>query len=188
MRMVRVVCDYCKKEISKPKNEYNRRLRLGKDKFYCNNQCSGHIQDNITRINSYEDRYDIGQYSSNRKDEFSLFRWYMKVMKNPDRKFVNFDIDLQYLKDLWESQSGICPISGIQMELRTHSNCNKFLADPNTASIDRIDNSIGYVKGNIRFITNMANMARNKFSDEQLIYFCRKVTDFQQEKNDVTKK
>lgn len=47
--------------------------------------------------------------------------------------------------------------------------------DPSNASLDRIDNSKGYIEGNVRFVALMANLARQSFTDEQMIAFCKAV-------------
>lgn len=46
---------------------------------------------------------------------------------------------------------------------------------PWNASLDRIDNAKGYIQGNVRFITVMANLARSTFTDEQVLEFCHAV-------------
>lgn len=180
MNKIQVCCDTCGNLILKPKGEYNRRIRLNKTQFYCNNICSGKNKDNINRIKTNKkSTAHLSEYTYNRLDEFSDFRWYMKVIKNLDRqnKTDGFDIDLVYLKSLWDSQGGICPFTGEKMILRTHSNCRLNLASIYSASVDRINNELGYIKGNIRFISNMANIARNRFTDQDLIEFCKKVAN-----------
>ena len=42
-------------------------------------------------------------------------------------------------------------------------------------SLDRVDCTKGYVPGNVRFVTVMANYCRNRFEDKDLIGFCREV-------------
>ena len=179
MNTVKVKCHYCGTDVEKPQNEYNRRIRLGKDKFYCDNSCSSKEKENLDRLKTYP-KYDISQHGC-KKDELSNFRWYMKVMKHNNRgrnrNWGSIDFDLQYLKNLWASQGGLCPFTGIKMKLRTHTSCIGNHAGPNTASIDRINNELGYVRGNIRYISLMANYARNNFSDEQLIEFCKLVAE-----------
>lgn len=110
-------------------------------------------------------------------DEFSDFKRYLKCTKNTrnrGRKRAS-EITLQDLKSIWINQEGICPLTGWKLKLRTHTNCSKEPLTPYCASVDRIDNSKGYIKGNIRFISVMANYARNIFSDEEVIDFCKSV-------------
>ena len=45
----------------------------------------------------------------------------------------------------------------------------------NLASIDRIDNDLGYIEGNVRFVSVMYNYARNNFTDEQVLQFAQAV-------------
>lgn len=47
-----------------------------------------------------------------------------------------------------------------------------------SASLDRIDNSISYMKGNVRFISVMANYARNTFDDEEVVKFAEAVVEY----------
>lgn len=43
------------------------------------------------------------------------------------------------------------------------------------ASMDRLDHKKSYTKNNIRFVSIVANIARNSFSDNQLYEFCKAV-------------
>lgn len=82
------------------------------------------------------------------------------------------------MKSLWEKQNGICPYTGWKLELpRTTTG---FLDNQSSkrASVDRINISKGYVEGNIQFVSVIANFAKNTFSDDQLIEFCKAVADY----------
>lgn len=93
------------------------------------------------------------------------------------RKIHDLDFDIEYLKEVWDDQNGICPITGYELILKTCKDRKKKLL-PEHASVDRIDNAKGYIKGNIRFISVMANYALNyQFTDDQLIDFARKITN-----------
>lgn len=50
---------------------------------------------------------------------------------------------------------------------------------PRRASLDRIDSSIGYIPGNIRFVSVMANYCKNSFSDQEVFEFCQAVVEYQ---------
>jgi len=123
----------------------------------------------------------------NQFDEFSPFRWFIRTTKQrtksknrSNEKFQEFNLSLEYLKDLWKKQSGICPLTGCNLILPkgTGNEVAWENKSPYNASLDRIDNSIGYLEGNVRFISVMANYARNTFSDDQLIEFCQQVSSF----------
>lgn len=45
------------------------------------------------------------------------------------------------------------------------------------ASLDRVDCSLGYVRGNVRFVSVIANYARMNFTDEELVGFCHAVAE-----------
>lgn len=49
--------------------------------------------------------------------------------------------------------------------------------NPCNASLDRVDHAVGYLKGNVRFVTFMANVARSNFSDSELLGFCKAVAN-----------
>ena len=65
-----------------------------------------------------------------------------------------------------------CPILKIPLVLG--KNCYY----SNTFSIDRIDNSIGYIKDNIRIISMKANTMKNSASKEELIMFSKNIIDY----------
>lgn len=64
-----------------------------------------------------------------------------------------------------------CALSGIDIHLSTSSYA-KIFQEETTASLDRIDNSKGYEKDNIRWVHKIVNIMKNKWSDEELFYWC----------------
>ena len=63
-----------------------------------------------------------------------------------------------------------CPYLGVQLLLGIDDHNS-----PNYFSIDRIDSSKGYVKGNIQIISRLANTMKNGASIDQLITFSKNV-------------
>ena len=105
-------------------------------------------------------------------DKYTPFRYQLKKIKNKNRKGCT--LTLADVKQLWERQGGRCPLTGCKMKLKDF----KSVSDSPQwydASIDRLDNSKPYEKGNVRFICVMANYARNNFTDKDLIEFCSHV-------------
>ena len=63
----------------------------------------------------------------------------------------------------------ICPILEVPFEFGTQGNY------PYSPSLDRIDNSKGYVKGNIQVISSKANSMKNSATFDELCKFCKNV-------------
>jgi hypothetical protein len=167
-----IKCYYCGKDVVKLTSEIKRRKKLGKTKFYCNNSCAG--KNKIAHLKDYQNNFKKTKYIR-KPDQYSNFRWYIKnIAKNSKKRKQDYDIDLEYLDKLWQDQKGICPFTKEKLELKTH-NYNKVLNKPYQASLDRIDNTKGYIKGNVRFVALMFNYAKNNFSDDQVLQFCQKI-------------
>ena len=60
-----------------------------------------------------------------------------------------------------------CPILNIELVSRK----GKSGGAPNSPALDRIDNSKGYVKGNVRVISHLANMMKSSATEDELIKF-----------------
>ncbi len=172
---IKVNCVNCDKEIEKEAREYRRQIKKGNTRFFCNNSCAAiKIKSEIERRGNPE--YLLG-HAGNRRDEFTPFRWFvLRAQYRDRRKKYGCNLTVQYLKQLWEQQKGICSLSGWQLILPKDSDGWKEYL-PTNASLDRIDNNLGYIEGNVRFISVMANIARQSFTDEQLIEFCKAVAD-----------
>ena len=175
MSKITVTCDTCNKEFEKARKEYNRRIRLGKDKFYCSLSCSGKSPESVKNIVSNRSGYPVWELNNPKKhDEYSKFRPILKMLRDRiKRNPRDFNLTLEYLKEIWDKQNGKCPFTNFDLELRTYKNDSQL--NIKSASLDRIDNSKGYVQGNVRFVSVMFNFARNKFSDEEVIEFAQAV-------------
>lgn len=90
------------------------------------------------------------------------FKYYYRNCK---RRKYEFNLTLEYLEELWKEQNGICPYTKIKLNLNCHAHQNKDFRY--NASLDRIDSSKGYIKGNVQFISTAINYMKQSMSDEQ---------------------
>lgn len=86
-------------------------------------------------------------------------------------------IDAKDLKDLFEFQGGICPLTGWKLSLPINTEIGFENHDIKNASLDRIDHAKGYIPGNLRFVAIIANVARSNYSDYDLVKFCSAVVN-----------
>ena len=171
-KLVTFTCDFCKKEAQKPLSEYNRNIKLGRRNFCCRSCAIRYA--NANQMHTFTDkcREHLLTICNNRKDEYTGFRY---ILRNIRKRFKKVDIDLEYLKYLWESQNGICPYTGIHLTLPTYVNHDFFFT---CASLDRIDSSKGYVKGNVQFITLPINLMKSTKSDAEIKRFLKQISSY----------
>lgn len=182
---VRIRCCLCNTEFDKPAKEYNRILRR-KNKAFCSPECGFLGQrrpGSVPPAETLQSMTSIGGMRGNWADGFSPFRMHLICAKRRSIKSgIECDLTLPGLLELWGSQKGVCPLTGWIMDNPgTTTSYSRFSQPrkrhPRRASLDRIDNSKGYVCGNVRFICLIANLAKSTFSDEELIEFCRAVSE-----------
>jgi hypothetical protein len=172
-------CEVCSKEFQRNKSEHRRSQKLGR-KSFCSRSCSG--TNNTKNLDEYYNnggtRNTKNLDAANRRNEYTPFKWFLKNVKQRNKdKNRKYDIDLEYLKNLWEKQKGICPFTRWNLVLPKHGSAWNQGTDKSTkrASLDRIDNSKGYIKGNVRYVAIIANYCRNNFSDNEVKLFCEAV-------------
>ena len=85
----------------------------------------------------------------------------IKDPKDPARR--EFNIDIEYVMQLWDSQKGICALTGLPM---VHIFDSLY-----AVSIDRIDSSKGHIRGNIQLVCQCVNRMKNKHTNEEAMAF-----------------
>lgn len=87
-------------------------------------------------------------------------------------KVLPFEITIEQAWELFEKQEGVCAISGVPIKF-SKLNARYENAAENTASLDRIDSSGGYVPGNVQWVHKAVNVMKLSMSDEDFIQWCR---------------
>lgn len=86
-----------------------------------------------------------------------------------ERNNLFFNLDLEFMIDLWNKQNGKCALTGLQMTTDQHGRLNTNI------SIDRIDSSKGYTKDNVQFVCSAVNFMKAKMDINDFIFFCKEV-------------
>ena len=92
----------------------------------------------------------------------------VKAKKRSKENNLIIDIDENYIKSIFPLDN-CCAIFG-----------NKFIFNGNmlSASIDRIDTNLGYIKGNVQILSRRANMVKHNCSMEELYFIIRSFRDY----------
>ena len=88
-------------------------------------------------------------------------------------KNLSFDLDHEYLYNLWLEQDGRCQVTNEEFDLRRPE--EGFSCRWNAPSLDRINPSKGYIKGNVRLVCYQINAAIGEFGLEHFLELCKKV-------------
>lgn len=91
---------------------------------------------------------------------------------------LDFAVTAQDLADLFTAQHSRCALSGDVLEMR-RKKAGRWIGN---ASLDRIDSSKGYVKGNLQWVTKAVNFAKQQQSQKEFIDMCKKVASHRKEK------
>lgn len=85
-----------------------------------------------------------------------------RIKDNAKKRNLEWNLDNEYLWELWEKQDGTCFYSGIKLEFKT-------------ASLDRTDNKLGYLKGNVRWVHKDINRMKSDFDENYFAVMCYNV-------------
>lgn len=92
------------------------------------------------------------------------------------RRKLKFDISIKYAWDLYLKQNKKCALTGRNIEFApTHTRFNEA-----TASLDRIDSSKGYVKGNVQWVHKYVNKMKWELDQKEFIEICKEIVSYNQ--------
>lgn len=96
--------------------------------------------------------------------------WFNSFMKSALSRGLSWDLSIEDVASLYESQDRKCALTGWPVEWAE-------AGWGHTASLDRIDNDQGYAVGNVQIVHKSANMARGSLSVEDFVALCKAVAD-----------
>lgn len=157
-------CIHCGKEFTV---NISKQRQTCRQKYFCDSciKSLSNWERKSIRMKIFPD--ERAKYLQQKRGEF--LRRYIKQMLNRTRlraknKKIDFNID--------ESDIIIpdkCPILEVPLVIGTKGDYEY------SPSIDRIDNTKGYVKGNIQIISKKANSMKNSATTKELLTFCKNI-------------
>lgn len=164
INLIACICKNCGSECTKSAAEVKRANAKGTS-LMCSLSCSAKFRNKL----SLESKIKSGE------SMLAPFQKFVRSAKSRDGE-CTITADILYL--VWKSQNGICPFTGGSMILRDWTGRGNYgSAVPNQASLDRIDSCKGYVAGNVRFISHIANICKSVWSDDEVRSFCHDVVE-----------
>jgi hypothetical protein len=160
----------------------NRKEYRKRNRNKINEQKRLSYQKNNSIIKQKNNKYyhSNAEYCKTRQREYqskvetkNIDTWICKCIKHAkasDKKYGRgFDLDFDYIKQMYGIQDGNCALSGVKM---LHDRNNLF-----SLSIDRIDPKSGHIKGNVQLVCQAVNLAKREYSCEHLVDFLENCLD-----------
>lgn len=92
--------------------------------------------------------------------------WYEITQKAPKRGLA-VEVTITEARDLFLAQGQRCALSGVPLVMSPRRG--------RTASLDRIDNTKGYVAGNVQWLHKDINWMKGRFTQDRFVELCRAV-------------
>lgn len=93
---------------------------------------------------------------------------YHAAMRRAKVESLPFDITLEYIRDLFEQQEGLCALSDRPMSPKSGWD---------SPSLDKIDPNLGYTVGNVQWLTKRMNTIKGNLTGGEFLEMCRKVVE-----------
>jgi hypothetical protein len=109
-----------------------------------------------------------------------------RILQAAKTRNLEVDITLNDAYSLLVEQNHKCALTGVDISFADTS--KEHNTGKTTASLDRIDSSKGYIKGNIQWVHKIINMMKRSSSQDEFKLWCRLVVVHNQKmlKNDTT--
>lgn len=150
----------CGKIVLKNSNSLTRALKYNEKNISCG--CHNHIGGNKSSRWTGS-KFFTGAFISN-----------IKVAAK--KRNLEYSLTNKYLDYLFLKQDKKCFLTGLPLFTR---DCNKKINKQPlyVASLDRINNSIGYIEGNVQFVHKHINIMKREHSQEYFIEMCKLVAN-----------
>ena len=129
-------------------------------------------------LSSYNEGKECKSCSNKRPENNAHKGWVKDVIRTSfcykyeaqaDLRGLDWGVTFEYLADLLIEQDFKCALTGWDIDAME--------VNKNTASLDRIDSSKGYIEGNIHWVHKMVNMSKQSYTQEEFIGMCKAVSN-----------
>jgi hypothetical protein len=100
--------------------------------------------------------------------------WYQYI-RNASKRHISFDLTIEEAWEIFEQQKYKCALSGLDIKFGKRG--KKLRRIETTASLDRIDNKLGYYKNNVQWVHKKINQIKMDMPTQDFIELCRKVSN-----------
>lgn len=126
-----------------------------------------------------ENKRKTGYQVSSRKSSFrgKVISMLRTAKGRSKAKGLDFDLDVDYVIERLELNGYRCEKSGVPLDQSPSEDHEFSVCSKTSLSLDRKDPSKGYTKANTQLVSYHYNVAKNVFSEDDLIRLCKGILD-----------
>lgn len=94
--------------------------------------------------------------------------FFYNLKTQAEKREIDFDLSIEYLWELYLQQNKKCALSKVDIYFG-----RIYFKHETSASLDRIDSSKGYVKGNVQWVHKLVNKMKMDISQKDFIEMCK---------------
>ena len=100
--------------------------------------------------------------------------FFSRIKEGAKARNIKMDISIEYIFDLLVLQNYKCALSGLDLIMsKSFSKDKTDSVSSTTASLDRIDPKLGYIKGNVQWVHKDINYMKNDYNQDYFINMCK---------------
>lgn len=121
------------------------------------------LRKRVKSCGCYRKDFDKIEYGDCKLKKF----YWTSILNGAKSRSLEITVTPDYIYNLFLLQDGKCALSKIELILPVSQKQN------GTASLDRIDNTKGYIEGNLRWVHKKINQIKMDLPDNVFIYLCK---------------
>ena len=115
-------------------------------------------------------------------DPLRFIRRCFSQLKSSRRKLQGIDkykwtIRVEDVLAIYKNQKGLCAVTGIKMTWTRVNESTGLAGNHSIISIDRLDNTLGYIKSNIQLVCKRVNLMKGSLEQDVFLDWCRAIAD-----------
>lgn len=99
--------------------------------------------------------------------------FYNSYERSARQRGLKFSVTMKYMWELFQEQDGRCALTGWPLKF-SYRNKDR---STQTASLDRIDSTKGYVRGNLQWVHRRVNIIKSNMPNDEFITMCKAVAN-----------
>jgi hypothetical protein len=115
-----------------------------------------HLENTRNYKRKKRENLEYRKEESKKQKERRVRLWQKTLINDCKHRNMEINIDVDYINFLFDKQNGKCFWFGVELKPST------IKKHPQQPSLDRLDNTLGYIKGNVVLSCYSANIGRNE--------------------------